>query len=154
MRFDRRWIEAHIPHQGRMCLLDEVRAWDQLSVECASRTHRAPDHPLRAHGRLGSACLLEYAAQAMAVHGALRFPADAATAAATIGPFGVLASARSVELLVGGLDDIADELLIRAERQHSDQRGALYEFHISAAARLLAQGRAAVLFGAARSLPR
>jgi predicted hotdog family 3-hydroxylacyl-ACP dehydratase len=151
MRFDRHWIQAHIPHQGRMCLLDEVRAWDQGSVECASRTHRAPDHPLRAHGRLGSACLLEYAAQAMAVHGALRFSADTATAAAAIGPVGVLASARSVELLVAGLDEIADELLIRAERQHSDERGALYEFRISAAARLLAQGRAAVLFGAALS---
>jgi predicted hotdog family 3-hydroxylacyl-ACP dehydratase len=147
MRFDRRWIEAHIPHQGRMCLLDEVRAWDQASVECASRTHLAPDHPLRAHGRLGSACLLEYAAQAMAVHGALRFPSDTATAA--IGPVGVLASARSVELLVAGLDDIAEELLIRVERQHSDARGALYEFRISAAARLLAHGRAAVMFGAA-----
>ena len=151
MRFDRRWIEAHIPHQGRMCLLDEVRAWDQSSVECASRTHRAADHPLRAHGRLGSACLLEYAAQAMAVHGALRFPADTSTATRTLGPVGVLASARNIELLVVGLDDIADELLIRAERQHSDERGALYEFRISAAARLLAQGRAAVLFGPAVS---
>jgi predicted hotdog family 3-hydroxylacyl-ACP dehydratase len=151
MRFDRRWIEAHIPHQGRMCLLDEVRAWDQASVECASRTHRAADHPLRAHGRLGSACLLEYAAQAMAVHGALRFPAATGAASRSIGPVGVLASARSIELLVAGLDDIAEELLIRAERQHSDERGALYEFRISAAARLLAQGRAAVLFGAALS---
>ena len=107
MRFDRRWIEGHIPHQGRMCLLDEVRAWDQSSVECASRTHRAPDHPLRAHGRLGAACLLEYAAQAMAVHGALRFPADTATATRAIGRVGVLASARSVELLIAELDDIA-----------------------------------------------
>jgi predicted hotdog family 3-hydroxylacyl-ACP dehydratase len=149
MRFDRRWIERHIPHQGRMCLLDEVRAWDRTSVECSSLTHRAPDHPLRAHGRLGSACLLEYAAQAMAVHGALRFPVDMVTAARSIGPVGVLASARQVELLVARLDDIADELLIRAEQQHSDERGALYEFRISAAARLLAQGRAAVLFGAA-----
>jgi predicted hotdog family 3-hydroxylacyl-ACP dehydratase len=154
VRFDRRWIEAHIPHQGRMCLLDEVRAWDQSSVECASRTHRAADHPLRAHGRLGSACLLEYAAQAMAVHGALRFPADTSIATRTLGPVGVLASARNIELLVVGLDDIADELLIRAERQYSDERGALYEFRISAASRLLAQGRAAVLFGAAVSPPR
>ena len=154
MRLDRRWIEAHIPHQGRMCLLDEVRVWDQASVECASQTHRAPDHPLRAHGRLGSACLLEYAAQATAIHGALRFPADAATAAAAVGPVGVLASARSVELLVASLDDIFDELLIRAERQHSDERGALYEFRISAAANLLARGRVAVVFGAALSLAR
>lgn len=149
MRLDRRWIEAHIPHQGRMCLLDEVRAWDQTSVECASRTHRCTDHPLRAHGRLGSSCLLEYAAQAMAVHGALRFPATANGPTEVIGPVGVLASARGVELLVACLDGIAEELLIRTERQHSDERGALYEFRISAATRLLAQGRATVLFGIA-----
>ncbi|HAJ12631.1 MAG TPA: 3-hydroxylacyl-ACP dehydratase, partial [Comamonadaceae bacterium] len=25
---DHRWIAAHIPHQGSMCLLDEVLTWD------------------------------------------------------------------------------------------------------------------------------
>ena len=34
MRLNRAWIEAHIPHSGRMCLLDEVISWrsgtDQL----------------------------------------------------------------------------------------------------------------------------
>ncbi|MGA2366137.1 MAG: 3-hydroxylacyl-ACP dehydratase, partial [Steroidobacteraceae bacterium] len=28
MRPDRAWIVAHIPHQGRMCLLDQVLSWD------------------------------------------------------------------------------------------------------------------------------
>jgi predicted hotdog family 3-hydroxylacyl-ACP dehydratase len=148
MRLDRHWIAAHIPHQGSMCLLDAVRSWDPVRIECASRTHRASEHPLRAHGRLGSACLIEYAAQAMAVHAALRFPSAQVTAGEPATAFGVLASARAVELLVPDLDQIEDELLICAERLHSDGRGALYAFTITAAARLLAQGRAAVLFEA------
>ena len=54
-----------------MCLLDEVLTWDATQIRCRSATHRVPDNPLRAHGRLGAVCGIEYAAQAMAVHGAL-----------------------------------------------------------------------------------
>ena len=68
---NRAWIEAHIPHQGRMCLLDEVVDWNAHHIRCRTGTHRAPDNPLRSHGRLGVACGIEYAAQAMALHGAL-----------------------------------------------------------------------------------
>jgi predicted hotdog family 3-hydroxylacyl-ACP dehydratase len=143
MRLDHDWIAAHIPHQGRMCLLDEVRSWNQDSIECVSATHRAPDHPLRAHGRLGSACLLEYAAQAMAVHGALLQGPSARAATA-----GLLVSARALELWVADLDGIEGELLIRAERQHADDSGALYGFRVSEGDRLLAQGRAGVRFDA------
>jgi len=140
MKLDRDWIAAHIPHQGRMCLLDRVLSWDEACIECASSTHRASEHPLRAHGRLGSACLIEYAAQAMAVHGALRQAEHAAASG-----FGLLTSARAVELFVADLDRIGGELLIRAEWQHGDARGVLYAFRVSAGQRLLAQGRAAVL---------
>jgi predicted hotdog family 3-hydroxylacyl-ACP dehydratase len=140
MTLDRQWIAGRIPHQGRMCLLDSVLRWDGGSVECLSSTHRALDHPLRAHGRLGAACLIEYAAQAMAVHGALLQPPHPGTSTA-----GMLTSARAVELLVTRVDDLAGELLIRAERQHSDARGALYEFRVSAGPRLLAHGRASLL---------
>jgi len=56
---------------GGMCLLDEVIDWSAARVSCRSGTHREPDNPLRAFGRLGIACGIEYAAQAMAVHGAL-----------------------------------------------------------------------------------
>ena len=71
VRLNRGWIESHIPHQGRMCLLDEVLDWHADRIRCASGGHRAADHPLRAHGRLGIACGIEIAAQTMAVHGAL-----------------------------------------------------------------------------------
>jgi predicted hotdog family 3-hydroxylacyl-ACP dehydratase len=142
MRLDRAWIEQHVPHRGRMCLLDEVRSWDAAHVECATRTHAAADHPLRAHARLGAGCALEYAAQAMAVHGALLDPA-----ADSAGGFGLLTSAREVELYVLRLDDLAGELLVRAERLHAGEDGALYDFSLWHMQRLLAQGRASLWFG-------
>ena len=40
MALDRRWIEQHIPHKGRMCLLDEVLHWDATQIRCRSNTHR------------------------------------------------------------------------------------------------------------------
>jgi predicted hotdog family 3-hydroxylacyl-ACP dehydratase len=71
IKLDHAWIARHIPHQGSMCLLDYVEAWDQERIQCRASSHRAADNPLRAYGRLGAACGIEYAAQAMAVHGAL-----------------------------------------------------------------------------------
>ncbi|MBV8741496.1 MAG: hypothetical protein JOZ12_06890, partial [Sinobacteraceae bacterium] len=71
MSLTREWIESHIPHRGTMCLLEEVLSWDATHAQCRSSTHRRADNPLRAYDRLGAACGVEYAAQAMAVHGAL-----------------------------------------------------------------------------------
>ncbi len=68
---DHAWIAAHIPHQGSMCLLDAVLRWDTQHVACSATSHGDPSNPLRQFGRLGAACGIEYAAQAMAVHGAL-----------------------------------------------------------------------------------
>jgi predicted hotdog family 3-hydroxylacyl-ACP dehydratase len=144
VRLDRVWIEQHIPHRGRMCLLDEVRSWDIGQVECATRTHRAADHPLRTYGRLGASCALEYAAQAMAVHGAL-LDSGAGSGAR----FGLLASARGVELYVARLDDLEGELLVRAEALQTSADSALYGFSLSHAQQLLAQGRASLWFGVA-----
>ena len=143
MKLDHAWIAAHIPHHGSMCLLDEVLSWDLQRICCRITSHRAPDNPLRAHGRLGAACALEYAAQAGAVHGALmRSPA------ATGSGFGMLTSARRVEFAVARLDDLPDELLVSAQRLHSDAVSALYSFALQHGARLLAQGRLSLLHGA------
>lgn len=144
MRLDRDWIAAHIPHQGRMCLLDAVLSWSPIAIECSASSHRAADHPLRSHGRLGAACLIEYAAQTMAVHGAL-LQSQAGHARAN---FGMLASVRSVELLIADLDSIHGDLSLHAERLHGDVAGALYAFSASSAAQLLARGRASVLLQA------
>jgi predicted hotdog family 3-hydroxylacyl-ACP dehydratase len=138
---DRAWICAHVPHQGNMCLLDVVLEWDEQHIVCGTRSHRSADNPLRAHGRLGSVCTIEYAAQAIALHGALLCSGIGAADAG----LGVLASARQIELHVARLDDLAEELQVSAERLHSNSSGALYSFKLHADERLLARGRASVM---------
>jgi predicted hotdog family 3-hydroxylacyl-ACP dehydratase len=127
-----------------MCLLDSVQSWDTASIVCSAASHRLPDHPLRAHGRLGAGCLLEYAAQAMAVHGALLASAPSQQRPTRL-VAGMLASARALELRVADLEAVQVDLSIHAVRQHGDLRGALYDFRVHAGEQLLARGRASVL---------
>jgi predicted hotdog family 3-hydroxylacyl-ACP dehydratase len=149
MRLDRPWIERNIPHHGRMCLLDEVMEWDAQHIRCRSGSHRLPDHPLRSQGRLGVACGIEYAAQAMAVHGALAGGAlaDAAKGRSEVG---FLAGLRDVRLHVLRLDDIESDLICDALLVAGDQGSALYEFAIRSEAerQRLLSGRATVVFDA------
>lgn len=143
MPLDHAWLLGHLPHQGRMCLLDAVTEWDDLHIRCTATSHREVANPLRAHDRLGAACGIEYAAQAMAAHGALLAAADSAPRA------GYLASVRSVELSVARLDDIAADLDVEAQRLSGDGNTILYGFRVSAAGRELLSGRAAVILDAA-----
>jgi predicted hotdog family 3-hydroxylacyl-ACP dehydratase len=143
MPLDHAWLLAHIPHQGSMCLLDRIDSWDAQHIQCSASSHRAPDNPLRAHGRLGVACGIEYAAQAMAAHGALLAAADSAPRA------GYLASVRAVELHVARLDDIAADLRVEAERVSGDDNTILYGFSVFAEQELLLNGRAIVVLDAA-----
>jgi len=142
-RLDRAWITRHIPHQGSMCLLDYVEAWDEQRIQCRASSHRGADNPLRAYGRLGAACGIEYAAQAMAVHGALLVPPDRESARV-----GYLVSVRGTRLHVPRLDDISADLLVEATCITRSENNILYQFSVSAAGRLLLDGRAAVVLNA------
>ncbi len=144
---DRAWILARIPHQGSMCLLDRVARWDDASVECRAGSHRDPANPLRADGRLAAACGIEYAAQAMAVHGALLAPAGAAPRQ------GFLASVRDVALHVCRLDDIAGDLRVAVDRLSGDGNNVLYGFAVLAGDRCLLEGRAGVVLDARARRP-
>ena len=139
---DRRWIAAHIPHQGSMCLLDTVLEWNAQQIVCEAVSHVAPDHPLHMHGRLGAAIGVEYAAQAMAVHGALLAPSDAAPTP------GYLASVRNLTLHVDRIDDLTGPIRVRAERHLGDARLILYQFWIHHGQRCLLEGRASVVLAA------
>ena len=135
-------IARRIPHQGAMCLLDRVTQWDVTTIVCTASSHRALGNPLRAHGRLGAACGVEYAAQAMAVHGSLLVQANGAPRV------GYLASVRSVELRVLRLDHLAGDLTITAERITGDANNILYRFTVAADGQTLLTGRATVVLDA------
>jgi predicted hotdog family 3-hydroxylacyl-ACP dehydratase len=154
MRLNRTWIEQNIPHRGRMCLLDEVIEWDSQHIRCRSSTHRLPDHPLRSQGRLGIACGIEYAAQAMAAHGALAGSASAGGKGAMDArpEAGFLAGLRDVRLHALRLDDIETDLICEAVLIAGDRGSALYEFTLRSEAQRLLSGRATVVFDANRRM--
>ena len=128
-----------------MCLLDYVEAWDPQRIQCRASSHRAADNPLRANNRLGAACGIEYAAQAMAVHGALLAPPDSSHART-----GYLVSVRGTQLHVPRLDDITADLRVEATCITRSENNVLYQFSVSAAGRPLLDGRATVVLDAGR----
>ncbi len=131
---------ALIPHADAMCLLDEVVDWDAVRLHARSASHARRDNPLRADGRLHAVNLCEYAAQAMAVHGALL----SRTVGVAIRP-GRLAALREVALHVERIDDLPGKLQIRVERLLGTGASLQYAFRVEHRGALLAQGRAAVM---------
>ncbi len=138
MPLDRNALERLVPHRGAMCLLDSVAQWDHARIECRATSHRDPENPLRLRGRLPAVVAIEYAAQAMAVHGGLRAPPDQGAAP------GYLVAVRNAQLHAARLDDITADLEISATCLVADPTGLAYDFTVSAGGRLVAEGRATV----------
>ena len=133
-------ILSLIPHQGAMCLWDEVVSWDTASIRLRARNHRDPTHPLRSGDRLHAVHLCEYGAQAMAVHGGLRAARDAGRARP-----GVLVALRGVTLHVKRFDDLPGDIECEAEPLAESVDSQQYAFRISHDGELIAEGRAAVM---------
>ncbi|ALN60313.1 phosphotransferase family protein [Lysobacter enzymogenes] len=133
-------IAALIPHQGLMCLWEEVLEWDPERIVARSEGHRDPAHPLRERGRLHALHLCEYGAQLMAVHGGLLARAHGGRARP-----GVLVALRGVELRAARIDDLPGALEGRARQLAAGEGSWQYEFEVLHAGELLASGRAAVM---------
>ena len=129
-----------IPHAGSMCLLDEVVDWDAMRLHARSGSHPRVDNPLRADGMLHAVNLCEYAAQAMAVHGALR----ERDAGGTARP-GFLVALREVDLRVERIDDLEGKLQIHVECLIAVADSLQYAFRVEHGGNVLASGRAAVM---------
>ena len=140
-RIDQDRIRELIPHAGAMCLLDRVEAWDATRIRCRSDSHQRGDNPLRHAGRLRAICGVEYAAQAMALHGAL--------CAGGRPRAGLLVSLRDVICAVAELDEEPGELIVEAERLLGDEDRMIYAFRLHSAERELLRGRATVVLDAA-----
>ena len=140
---DHAGIAARVPHSGRMCLLDRLLDWSPAHITCSATSHRDADNPLRSPAGLLAPVAIEYAAQAMALHGTLSAaPGSAPTP-------GFLASVRAVRLRVPRLDGVASDLRVSAHKQAGDARQALYTFTLQDdAGALLVDGRATVVLNA------
>jgi len=135
----REQIEALIPHQGGMCLLECVESWSAGEIVCSTRSHVSEDHPLRRNGELAAVHLCEYGAQAMAVHGGLMAHQRGTTADP-----GLLVSLRDVILHVTRITPTGT-LRVSAQRLQAGPSGSQYEFAVSRDGQTLATGRAMVM---------
>jgi predicted hotdog family 3-hydroxylacyl-ACP dehydratase len=140
---DHAGIAARVPHSRAMCLLDRLVAWTPDRIECRAISHRDATHPLRTRGGLLACHAIEYASQAMALHGTLSAaPGSPPTP-------GFLAAVRQVNFAVERLDDLPGELSVIAEKLAGDTRQAQYRFQLAdAQGRTLVDGRATVILNA------
>jgi predicted hotdog family 3-hydroxylacyl-ACP dehydratase len=133
-------IATLVPHQGAMCLWQEVVEHDSQHVRLRTASHRDLANPLRSDGRLRALHLCEYGAQAMAVHGGLLGRESGAPVRR-----GMLVALRGVELHIARIDDLPGEIEGEATLLANGADSQQYAFRILHAGRLLAEGRAAVM---------
>jgi predicted hotdog family 3-hydroxylacyl-ACP dehydratase len=138
-------IAGMIPHAGAMCLLDGVSYWDENRIRCFSRTHRDGDNPLRVDGQLRALCGIEYAAQAMALHGGLAGHLERRPRA------GYMTSLRDVVCRENLLDGLEGDLVVDAERLMGDEGNVIYRFAVRVGEVEVLNGRAAVMLDADRA---
>ena len=137
MKLGREAIAGLVPHQGAMCLLEEVEDWNEHAIACRARSHRDAANPLRTAGRLAAIIGVEYAAQAVAVHGGLT---------GNVPRTGYLAAVRDLECAVERLDTVVEDLTIHATQVAAEGVRLLYDFRIVAGGRELLRGRLTVVY--------
>lgn len=135
-------IERLMPHQGASLMLDAVLDWDDQRIVCETHTHLDAGNPLRHAGALSPLTLIEYGAQAMALHAGLVAEQEGRAIERRL-----LVSAQAVELEAGDLSRLAGPLTVEARRRLADANGALYEFTVRRGERRYASGRVAALRG-------
>lgn len=137
---DRSQLAALIPHAGSMCLLDAVEEWTAEWIRCSARSHSDAANPLRRCGQLAALHLVEYAAQAMAVHGALLAQGKPQP--------GMIGALRDVRCHVTRIDDVLQLLDVSATRRLARSDGMIYDFIVSlreSPTRTLCEGRISVV---------
>ena len=150
---DRAAIARLIPHGDRMCMLDELLSWDRDQISCISRSHRRRNNPLLEGGRLHCACLLEFCAQAAALHGALlqngeqngelKNEAQQGDGTARLAYVGAV---KNLELPCDYVDMAAASLVIEARCVVNNDSGSIYLIEARAQQQLLLRGRVVLVF--------
>jgi len=118
-------IEAIIPHAGGMCLLEQVISFSNEAIICRTQSHLNTDNPLKIDSKLSKMHLIEYGAQAIAVHGGL-LEQDSDNDQPKQG---YIATVKAVKW--GDFDPLTEFLEIKANAVMRDEISKLYEFTIT-----------------------
>lgn len=130
-------LDVLLPHSGAMCLLESVQQFDETSIDCMAVSHTDPANPLRHAGQLPVQAGIEYAAQAVAVHGGLM---SRRSGVSSIPRGGMIAVLTSVNWMTDRLDNIETALNIHAEKIAEMPDGLCYRFAVVAAEKTLIDG--------------
>lgn len=133
-------ILKHVPHAGRMCLIDEVASWDAGGIVCSARNHTRTDHPLRRFSHISSLHLIEYGAQAMAIHGALLEHECGSKPQP-----GMLVAVRAFTATVANLETLDGPLEIHARPELARSGALIYAFRCVHGSTTIASGRVTVM---------
>jgi predicted hotdog family 3-hydroxylacyl-ACP dehydratase len=126
-----------------MCLLDSVESWSEENIS-ASAMIDIDENPLTIAGKLDSTAAIEYAAQAMAVHGALLGEVAAAQGNPQRKPLmGFLASVRSIVCHRPWL--VSQPMSIEATRTAGTESPVSYDFSVNAGEVVYVTGKATVV---------
>jgi predicted hotdog family 3-hydroxylacyl-ACP dehydratase len=122
-----------------MCLLEKIESWNENEIACTATSHLNPDNPLKLKGRLHIIHGVEYAAQAMAVHGKLLNPRISSSP-------GLLASTKNLRFNAHRLDNIKVPLRIHARSLAKTIHGLVYSFTVSDENKVLISGECTIVF--------
>ncbi|SMM99129.1 3-hydroxydecanoyl-[ACP] dehydratase [uncultured Candidatus Thioglobus sp.] len=128
-----------IPHAGKMCLIDSIKKWDEDTIICTTKTHQNSDNPLLSNGILPVSALIEYGAQAMAIHGALLTKKSD-----KIMQKGYLAALKNVKFENIDISNMS-VLTIKATKKMSMNGNMIYDFSVFLRNDRLIAGRATVI---------
>jgi predicted hotdog family 3-hydroxylacyl-ACP dehydratase len=143
-KLDKAGITKRVPHSGAMCLLDRVVSWNSDTIH--AQADEPANHPLAINGQVDSTTAIEYAAQAMAAHGALLGELAIAQGQPTRTPtMGFLASVRSVICHKPFIGTEHFPIEIVATRVAGTDSPVSYEFEVSHNDATLVSGKATVV---------
>jgi len=138
-------ISELLPHRGTARLLERLLHFSEAQILVATATHRSSDNPLLHSGRLASVHLIEYGAQAMALHGALRTIESGGSPRSAL-----LVAVRDFRCSLDYIDDLASDLEVSARELLSNAASWQYTFEVRHAGVMIASGRVAAM---AHALP-
>lgn len=135
-------LYRELPHSGAMCLIDRVVSWDEKRICCSTDSHLSAANPLRQDGRLPGLCALEYAAQALALHGVLNRQRQASSGRYSEA---YVVSSKHLAFQPGNLANVSESLVISAELTVWHEASAVYTVNVNAGGNGLLAGDLTVM---------
>ena len=135
-------VEALIPHSEGMCLLEKVTSFTPQKITCQTQTHLSENNPLKIGGSLSNMHLIEYGAQAVAVHGGL---IERLSSPELKPQLGYIALLKSIKW--GVFNSRTSFLEVKADLITANDISKLYEFYITdAEQQSVCSGRVMIVF--------